>query len=87
MDEDNPNDISLQESMTSYVSRKHGTLEKNNDSILLRDGQWSLDSNPPAWNYSLNGIFVNGELLERNGSHILRPGDVITVGEVILQYL
>lgn len=87
MDEDNPNDISLQESMTSYVSRKHGTLEKNNDSILLRDGQWSLDSNPPAWNYSLNGIFVNGELLDKNGSHILKPGDVITVGEVILQYL
>ncbi|MBK8403087.1 MAG: FHA domain-containing protein [Saprospiraceae bacterium] len=76
MDEDNPNDISLQESMTSYVSRKHGTLEKNNDSILLRDGQWSKDSNPPSWNYSLNGIFVNGELLDKNSSHVLTPGDV-----------
>jgi pSer/pThr/pTyr-binding forkhead associated (FHA) protein len=86
-DEDNPNDISLKESMTSYISRKHGTLEKNDDSILLRDGQWSLDSKPPAWNYSLNGIFVNGELLDRNRSHILKPGDVITIGEVILQYL
>ncbi|MBK6573540.1 MAG: FHA domain-containing protein [Saprospiraceae bacterium] len=35
----------------------------------------------------MNGIFVNGELLDKNSSHVLTPGDVITVGEVILQYL
>lgn len=85
-DIDHNNDLSLEESMTSYISRRHGTLEWIDDKILIRDGQWVNDTDPPSWIYSMNGIYINGELLARNSYHILKPGDVITVGEVIMQY-
>ncbi|MBK9630339.1 MAG: protein kinase [Saprospiraceae bacterium] len=83
----NYSDLLINENNSTFISRRHGTFEKVNGEIHLRDGQWDKDSIPPSWKFSLNGIYINGELLNKNSSHSLCPGDIITIGEVIMQYL
>ena len=53
-------------------SRRHAVLETGPDGVTVRDSG------------SANGIYLNGERVERT---ILRPGDVLTLGEVQIQLL
>src|SRR6185503_198000 len=51
-------------------SRRHAVLETGPDGVTVRDSG------------SANGIFVNGQRVERS---VLRPSDVLTMGEVQIQ--
>jgi hypothetical protein len=53
-------------------SRRHAVLETGPDGVTVRDSG------------SANGVFVNGQRIERA---VLRPGDVISVGEVQITLL
>src|SRR5262245_39962128 len=53
-------------------SRRHAVLETGPDGVTVRDSG------------SANGVFVNGQRIERA---VLRPGDVISLGEVQITLL
>ncbi|HXB53213.1 MAG TPA: FHA domain-containing protein [Vicinamibacteria bacterium] len=53
-------------------SRRHAVIEAGPDGLAIRDSG------------SANGVFVNGRKVERAG---LQPGDLIRLGEVILEVL
>jgi len=71
----------ITENLTSFISRKHCTLELNDHhQWFIRDGQWDKTATG-GWKKSLNGTFVNSTEVSFNGMPI-RPGDIITVGDV-----
>jgi len=75
------NILTITENFSSYISRKHCTLELNaNNQWFIRDGQWDKDASN-GWKNSLNGTFVNSTEVSLNGVEIY-PGDIITVGDV-----
>ena len=84
-DEDVINDIPIVEEHSSYVSRKHCTIERNisNQSWYIRDGQWERGSTN-GWKYSLNGTFLNSTEVNIRGTQ-LRDGDIISIGDVKLR--
>src|SRR6185503_17778201 len=53
-------------------SRRHAVLETGPDGVTVRDSG------------SANGVFVNGQRIERA---VLRPGDVVSLGEVQITLL
>ena len=79
------NMIQLSELTTSYISRRHCTLEfdDENEKWYIRDGQWDKGSKK-EWTCSLNGTFVNAESVSEEGREIL-PGDIISVGDIKLR--
>ena len=84
-DDDISNVIPIKETETSYISRKHCTLEYNqiNNTWLLRDGQWDAFTNL-KWKVSTNGTFVGSKEVSMNGI-ILNIGDIISIGDVKLR--
>ncbi|HFA48481.1 MAG TPA: FHA domain-containing protein [Bacteroidetes bacterium] len=80
------NDIGILESITSYVSRKHLTLEYNSQKWLARDGQFVKTENGPAWKRSLNGTALNGKDIDDRAGGLLMPGDIISIGETTLKF-
>lgn len=76
------NDISLVENNSSYISRKHCTIERNiyTNSWYIRDGQWerNLTNN---WKKSLNGTYVNSSEVTMVGTKLC-DGDIISIGDV-----
>lgn len=77
------NDIMLNETLTTYISRRHCTLELD-DCVgsghwVIRDGQF--DPNTRQWRRSTNGTYVNSEEAEEGGI-AFAPGDIISVGDV-----
>jgi len=78
------NILPLTESLTSYISRKHCTLELYSDhQWFIRDGQWDKNA-ANGWRNSLNGTFVNSTEASCDGMPI-HPGDIITIGDVKLR--
>lgn len=79
------NMIPLKESVTSYISRRHFTMEYDDEADVwyVRDGQWDKTARG-RWIRSLNGTFVNSERISAEG-HKIVPGDIISVGEVKLR--
>ena len=77
------NHISISDFNTSYISRRHFTLEYNptQRKWYLRDGQW-YDG---QWRNSLNGTYVNSRELKGMEGLELRAGDIISIGEVKLR--
>jgi len=74
----------ITENLTSYISRKHCTLEMDADhQWFIRDGQWDRNA-ADGWKNSLNGTFVNSTEVSFDGMPI-RPGDIITIGDVKLR--
>lgn len=75
------NDVVLNETMTSYVSRYHFTLELDKDGTIwyIRDGQWRIDQR--QWMASTNGTYLGPTMLGTNRTP-LNVGDVITVGDI-----
>ena len=89
LDRKNPgrNQIEVQEDGTAYISNFHATIEKHgtNKSWIIRDGQfYAKGKNPDAkWHTSTNGVFVNGDRVKEYAE--VKPGDLITVGDTVLQ--
>lgn len=84
-DEDIHNNIPIKETESSYISRKHCTLEYNpaNNTWLLRDGQWDAFTSS-KWKVSTNGTFVGSKEVPMNGVTI-NIGDIISVGDAKLR--
>lgn len=81
------NHIEIQEDGTAYISNFHATLEKHSGigKWVIRDGQFyqKRKQSEPQWHVSTNGVFVNGE---RVVDYIeIRPGDLINIGDTVLQ--
>lgn len=79
------NMIQLQERMTSYISRRHCTIEFDDETDMwyIRDGQWDKDSKN-KWSHSLNGTYVNSEKISEEG-HTIILGDIISIGDFKLR--
>lgn len=79
------NILPIKECESSYISRKHCTLEYNpaNNTWLIRDGQWDAN-NYSKWKASTNGTFVGSKEVSMNGV-IVNFGDIISIGDVKLR--
>lgn len=77
--------IQLSELGSTYISRRHCTIEFDDDSDVwyIRDGQWDKESNG-KWICSLNGTFVNSDRVSEEG-HKIVPGDIISIGDIKLR--
>ncbi len=88
------NDIDIVEDGTSYVSRRHASLERDPQTGIwyIRDGQWgeptpgypSSPDGSASWIPSTNGTFVNSREVYPEGL-ILNFGDIISVGDTKLK--
>ncbi|MDR0796497.1 MAG: protein kinase [Tannerella sp.] len=82
------NTLIIVESRSSYISRKHCTLEIGDlvaGQWYIRDGQWtgkSMGAN--NWKQSKNGTFVNSSEASCGGLPIM-PGDIVSIGDVKLR--
>ena len=86
-DTDFQNMINIVENQSSYISRKHCTLEMDDDTRqwYIRDGQWTGKSIHSAhWKHSKNGTYVNSSEVGAEGMKIC-PGDIISIGDVKLR--
>ncbi len=83
--EDIHNDIPIIEQNSSYISRKHCTIEHNiaNRSWYIRDGQWDRNS-AEGWRHSLNGTYLNSFEVPLDGIQ-LKDGDIISIGDAKLR--
>jgi len=79
------NDIAITEEQSSYISRKHCTLELDYDigSWVIRDGQWDRNDTG-GWRRSTNGTYVNSKEVSVNGM-TFSPGDIISIGDTKLR--
>lgn len=79
------NDIAITEEESSYISRKHCTLELDYDlgSWIIRDGQWDR-LGTGGWRRSTNGTYVNSREVGQNGMPF-SPGDIISIGDTKLR--
>ena len=84
-DEGIDNDIPITENDSSYISRKHCTLELDYSigSWIIRDGQWDKTSSS-GWKKSTNGTFVNSTEVSRSGIPF-SPGDILSIGDTKLR--
>lgn len=74
------NDITIREINSSYISRRHCTLQTCGcGEWYLRDGQWDVNSR--QWRNSTNGTYVNSTQIDNHGVRI-SVGDIITIGDV-----
>ncbi len=79
------NAIAICEVQSSYISRRHCTLEYDPQAAIwfVRDGQWNkLAAN--GWKHSLNGTFVNSTEVTEAG-YFLQAGDIISIGDTKLR--
>ena len=76
------NTIQISESISSFISRRHCTIEfdGDNDMWYIRDGQWDKETKK-KWTPSLNGTYVNSDEVTEEG-HKIYPGDIISIGDV-----
>lgn len=79
------NDIAILEEDSSYISRKHCTLELDYDigSWVIRDGQWDQNYTG-GWKRSTNGTYVNSREVNISGV-VFSPGDIISIGDTKLR--
>jgi hypothetical protein len=79
------NILAIKENQSSYISRKHCTLEQDyvTGDWYIRDGQWEINATE-NWKKSLNGTFVNSTEVSTNGMPV-HPGDIISIGDVKLR--
>lgn len=84
-DESVYNDIAITEENSSYISRKHCTLELDYEigSWIIRDGQWDRNYTG-GWRRSTNGTYVNSKEVNVNGM-VFSPGDIISIGDTKLR--
>lgn len=83
--EDIVNDISIVERNSSYISRRHCTIEldRRSNKWYIRDGQWDTEATN-GWRNSLNGTFLNSAEVPLT-EVLLHDGDIVSVGDVKLR--
>lgn len=82
------NDISIKESCSNYISRKHATIELFDGKFwYIRDGQFCYDTQTQKheWKNSLNGTAVNYKPISAKG-YYLQHNDIISIGDVTLRF-
>lgn len=84
-DESSQNDLELPENETRYISRKHATIIRKDNTWQLMDGQ-RLDSDGSI-TPSRNGTYINYEPLVLGRGEQLRHGDIISIGNVRLKFI
>lgn len=79
------NDIAILEDNSSYISRKHCTLELDYEigAWIIRDGQWDR-YDTGGWRRSTNGTYVNSREVSAGGM-VFNPGDIISIGDTKLR--
>lgn len=79
------NTLVIKEKTSTYISRKHCTLEWDDEQDIwyIRDGQWDKESNE-KWTRSLNGTYVNSEEIGVEGRPLV-PGDILSIGDTKLR--
>ena len=79
------NTIALKEGQSTYISRKHCTLEwePKLNKWYIRDGQWDKQGTG-GWKNSLNGTYVNSSEVTTMGMSFY-PGDIISIGDLKLR--
>ena len=79
------NVIAVKEATSTYISRRHCTLELDDENGIwyVRDGQWDKDAKN-RWIRSLYGTFLNSKEIDDEGDKIT-PGDIISIGDVKLR--
>lgn len=79
------NMIQLSELTSSYISRRHCTIEWDDEEDIwyIRDGQWDKETKE-KWSCSLNGTYVNSDKVSEEGHKII-PGDIISIGDIKLR--
>jgi serine/threonine protein kinase len=79
------NDLAIVEENSSYISRKHCTLELDYDlgTWIIRDGQWDR-CYAGGWRKSTNGTYVNSKEVSVGGLPF-SPGDIISIGDTKLR--
>jgi len=84
-DENVNNILPVVENQSSYISRKHCTLELEEQSHIwfIRDGQWDINT-LGKWKSSTNGTFVNSKQVSSSG-YFLADGDIISIGDTKLR--
>lgn len=84
-DENIQNIIPIKETESSYISRKHCTLEYNpvKNIWLLRDGQWDAFTSS-KWKVSTNGTYIGSKEVPMNGV-VINIGDIISIGDAKLR--
>lgn len=75
------NDISIRETQSCYISRRHCTIEPDGEYFLIKDGQRVGNS----WKRSTNGTYVNSTEVTEKGFY-LASGDIITIGDVKMRF-
>lgn len=65
-------DLSVYEAVEKGVSRQHATLEVSEDTLMLMD----LGSS--------NGTYINGQRLVPNQPRVLRDGDEVRLGKLVV---
>lgn len=80
------NGLPIREELSSYISRRHCTLEQDavTGGWIIRDGQWTVTPEGARWVESMNGTYVNSREADSYGMPIV-PGDIISVGDVKLR--
>lgn len=78
------NDIAIREEQSTYISRQHCTIEKDDGYFQILDGQRDIHSYN-GWHRSTNGTYVNSTEVSERG-YYLRDGDIITIGDVKIRF-
>jgi pSer/pThr/pTyr-binding forkhead associated (FHA) protein len=80
------NSIFIKSMHSTFLSRYHCTLETTKDysEWIIRDGQWN--GMKGVWNPSRNGTFINSHQILGRQVFYLKPGDIITVGDITLRF-
>ena len=83
IDDPTANDINIQETFSSYISRKHLTMKYLNNQWNIRDGQ-ELENE--KWKPSLNGTSTNDLRVSEEQFYSLKENDIIILaGDVTLK--
>ena len=82
LNDDFVNTISITEDWTSFISRRHATIENIDNQWYMRDGQWIEKDN--QWQHSKNGTYINGREVSSTGTK-LGYSDIITVGNTSIR--
>lgn len=80
-DDGTSNTISIRETQSCYISRRHCTIEPDGEYFLIKDGQRVGNS----WKRSTNGTYVNSSEVTERGFY-LAEGDIITIGDVKMRF-
>ncbi|MEL6275990.1 MAG: FHA domain-containing protein, partial [Bacteroidota bacterium] len=82
----NANTVGIKEENTSYISRRHATIERieGQNVWIIKDGQFWTRNGITAWHRSTNGTYVDSQEADKHGIQFL-PGNIITLGDTTLR--